>query len=145
LCKDIYWDEFLNIFLETQDNLPPQKPSISGPSFGKINEEQTFCISSVDPDEDQIYYWFDWGDDSDSGWLGPYKSGEEIILSHIWTEQDNYIIKAKAKDSYGAESDWTTLEVSIPKSKIINPFERFLENHPHLFPLLRQLLNFKID
>jgi len=82
----------------------------------------------------------DWGDNTSTEWLGLYGSGEEITLTHIWDEQGNYIIKAKAKDVYGLESDWATLEVSMPKNKIINPFERFLENHPYMFPLIRQLL-----
>jgi hypothetical protein len=45
-----------------------------------------------------------------------------------------------AEDIYGAESDWATLEVSMPKNKIINPFERFLEQHPYMFPILKYLL-----
>ena len=61
--------------------------------------------------------------------------------SHVWDEKDIYIIRAKAKDSNDAKSDWATLEVSMPKNKAINtPFLQFLENHPRLFPLLRQLL-----
>jgi hypothetical protein len=65
--------------------------------------------------------------------------------------QGSYSIKAKAKDdpngdgdlSDGTESVWSDpLSVSMPKNKpyINTPFLSFLENHPHLFPLLRQLL-----
>jgi hypothetical protein len=46
-----------------------------------------------------------------------------------------------AKDIYGAESNWTEFEVSIPKTKTTNsPLLRFLENHQKIFSLLRQLL-----
>jgi len=38
-------------------------------------------------------------------------------VSHIWEEEGNYIIKVKAKDSYETESDWGTLEVSMPKRR----------------------------
>jgi hypothetical protein len=49
-----------------------------------------------------------------------------------------------AKDSHDAESEWSdSLPISMPKNKIINPFERFLEQHPYMFPLLRQLLELK--
>jgi len=81
----------------------------------------------------------DWGDgDTD---IASGESNEEVTLKHTWSSQGNYIIKAKAKDVQGAESDWATLEVSMPKNKVINrPLLKFLENHPHLFPLLRQLM-----
>ena len=53
----------------------------------------------------------------------------------------------KAKDVFDEESDWGTLEVSMPKSKAINTmplFLRFLENfferYLNAFPILRQLL-----
>ena len=43
---------------------------------------------------------------------------------------------------YGSESEWSDpLMVAMPKNKAINsPFLQFLENHPFIFPLLRQLL-----
>jgi len=71
-----------------------------------------------------------------------YESGEEIKLSHSWNEQKDYTIRVKAKNEYGSESDWTTLEISMPKNKPCNstPFLGFLEQHPYMFPLLRQLL-----
>jgi hypothetical protein len=49
-------------------------------------------------------------------------SGEAYNVSHIlWTENGNYVIRAKAKDIYEAESDWSTLTISIPmKNHIIN-------------------------
>ena len=55
----------------------------------------------------------------------------------------DHLIQVKAKDVYGAESEWSDpLPVSMPKNKAINtPFLNFLENHPNLFPLLRQLLD----
>jgi hypothetical protein len=87
-----------------------------------------------------ILLFIDWGDGTDSGWIGPYNSGEEVTKSHKWSEQGNYTIKAKAKDVFDEESDWGYLEVTMPKNKIINPFERFLENRPYMFPILRYIL-----
>jgi len=101
------------------ENLPPDTPKKpSGPSSGKINEEHTFTTSSTDPDGDQIWYWFDWGDDTNSGWIGPYISGNEANASHVWSKKGSYEIRIKAKDIYGAESVWSDpLEVSMPKNR----------------------------
>ena len=119
-------------------NNPPITPTIAGPSNGKIGETYTYTFSTTDPDDDEITYYVNWGDDTNSGWIGPYSSGEQLNLSHCWDEKGTYSIRVKAKDVFDAESDWTTLEVSMPKNKPINTlFLNILENHPHMFPILR--------
>ncbi len=84
---------------------------------------------------------FDWGDTSNSGWIGPYNSGEIVNSSHSWTRKGNFNIKVKAKDIYGYQSDWSDpLSVTMPTEKIINvPFLRFLIDHPFLTKILRLL------
>jgi len=70
-------------------------------------------------------------------------------VSHTWAEKDTYTIAAKAKDEYGLESDWATLEVVMPvNQQVINPLlqmilERFpmLERILCLFPVLNRMLN----
>ena len=124
--------------------LAPFKPDIPvGTINGNINQEYTYISSTVDPQDDDIFYLFDWGDGSDNGWIGPYNSGDECNASHIWTKRGDYAIKVKAKDSSDHESPWSDpLPITMPKNKAINtPFLQFLENHPNLFPLLRQILD----
>jgi hypothetical protein len=104
---------------EAKDNLPlfnppPETPTINGPKNGKTGVEYNYAFKSTDPYSDNVYYYVDWGDDSNSSWLGPYLSGQMVDMSHTWYEQGNYAIKAKAKDVYGAESDWGALSVTIP-------------------------------
>lgn len=62
--------------------------------------------------------------------------------SHTWNTGGSYTIKAKVKDENGLESDWIILSVSMPKNKTTQTLLlRFLEQHPHLSQLLKQLLN----
>ena len=64
---------------------------------------------------------FDWGDGTDSGWIGPYTSGDISNATHIWTKSGNYHVKVKAKDEFGAESYWSDpLSVSIPKNRAVS-------------------------
>jgi len=122
------------------DDFPPDSPSINGPTSGKIGEEYDYEFFAPDPDGDDLYYFVEWGDDTNSGWKGPYHSGQSMILSHTWNEEGTFAIRAKAKDDYGAESGWAKLEVTMPRNKAINtPFLRLLENHPVLFKMLQLL------
>jgi hypothetical protein len=124
---------------------PPLKPeNLNGQQSGDINTDYTYTTSSSDPDGDQIFYVFDWGDGTTSE-VGSYNSGETGSATHKWTEKGDYIIKAKARDSSGLESEWTQLEVTMPLS-INLPFhqliEKLFERFPHAFPILRQLLGY---
>ena len=117
-------------------------PALSGPSSGKPMISYTFSASSTDPNSDQIYYWFDWDDGSNSGWLGPYNSGQTSTTSHIWSSQGTYSVKVKAKDTKGSESVWSDpLSINLPKNKIFNnEIIKFFENHPRILPILRFIL-----
>jgi len=139
-----YSDECIAAIPAGGENSPPETPEIDGPTSGKAGVEYNYTLSSTDPDGDDVFYCVDWGDDTGEVCTGPYASGEEVIVSHIWTEQDTYTIKVKAKDTYDAESDWATLEVSMPMNKPFNfnfnPLSWLFERFPNAFPVLRHLL-----
>ena len=86
---------------------------------------------------------FKWGDGTDSGWTEFVPSGTPISRSHRWLKEGKYIVKVRAKDDFGAVSEWSEPRTClIPKSRNIydkNLFVRFLDSHPYLFPILQQL------
>ena len=104
----------------SEENKPPYTPDIIGEEKGVKGEDYKYKIFTVDPDGDTLYYYIDWGDNTSSGWLGPYNSGEEIDVEHSWNKQGNYQIRVKAKDIYGYESSWGILKITIP------------QNHPYI-------------
>lgn len=123
---------------------PPTIPVINGPSSGKTGEQQEYTFSSTDPEDSDVKYYIDWGDDTDEVCIGPFPSGDQIKQSHTWDEDGKYTIRVKAQDKFGIESEWGTLEVSMPKTKTFNLpifFQQILEEHSYLFSLLQQLLN----
>ncbi len=125
-------------------SLPPNKPSIFGPTDGNKGTEYTYNTSAnTDPDGDDLYYLFDWDDSTLSDWVGPFASGEKGSASHKWNKQGNYQIRVKARDSYGIESLWSDpLSVTMPRNKAIqtSTFLNFLTGHLNLFPILHRLL-----
>ncbi|MFH1013769.1 MAG: PKD domain-containing protein, partial [Thermoplasmatota archaeon] len=99
-------------------NSAPIKPTISGPSSGRTGRSYTYSSTTTDPESDQIYYWFDWADGTNSDWIGPYTSGQTASMSHTWSAQGSYSIKVKVKDVLGLESVWSDpLPISMPQTR----------------------------
>jgi len=84
-----------------RDNGEPEVPvAPDGPSVGIVDMEYMFCIDgAVDPDGDQVYYMWDFGDEQ-TGWEGPYDSGEEVCVTHSWPIVGTYEVKVKVKDQF---------------------------------------------
>jgi len=138
----LYGDPALSLYPISN---PPEKPSTpDGPHSGRIKINYKFTTSSIDPNGDQNRYLFDWGD-GNTTITEYYSSGETVSISYKWNEQGTFNIRVRAQDEYGAWSEWSDpLPVSMPRNKneksMNTPFLQFLENHPQMFPLLRQLL-----
>ena len=119
-----YLDYYL-MKIDIIDDNPPDKPELDGPSSGRIYAEHTFTASTTDPDGDDVYYIFDWSDNSNSDWLGPYKSGEEITVSHRWTTFEIWdgLIRVRTKDVHNVMSEWSDpIEFTVPRNRITNNF-----------------------
>lgn len=101
----------------SQSNNQPDKPTLSGPISAVVGQEYIYSAVTTDPDDDEILYWFNWGDGTNSGWIGPYNSGVTATRSKTWSEPGSYTINVKAKDTNDAESTWSdSLEISVEKS-----------------------------
>jgi len=115
------------------ENQSPEKPETpTGPTSGESGMEYTYNTSTSDHEGEQVYYWFDWGDDINRGWLGPYDSGEEVTSSHTWDSKGSFQIKVKAKDTNGIQSEWSDpLPISMPKSdSIFSQIVQYFQEKP---------------
>ena len=142
LQNHLFGDPSLKIAATSQPPITPQPPN--GPSKGKIKTSHEFTALTTDPENDKIYYMFDWDDNSISNWNGPFESGEMCNISHTWNEQGTFEVRVKAKDEHGVQSEWSDPHVvSMPKNKDISQLLKhildFLEQHPLFFQLLRQI------
>jgi hypothetical protein len=126
-------------------NLPPEKPAKpTGENNGKPGNTYTYSTETTDIDGDQVYYLWDWGDGNFSEWLGPFASGAAATAEKSWTAKGNYSIRVKAKDSNGAESNWSDpLSITMPYNipfiiRFVDLLEKFF---PRLFYFFEILLN----
>jgi hypothetical protein len=115
-------------YIEVGSNSPPDKPIISGRKNGTSGNEYRYNYVSTDPDGDSISYFIDWGDGSDSFWSLYIPSGIGLSSLHTWDNMGIYIIRVKAKDHLGAESEWATLKVTMPTIKA-NTNDKKLDSH----------------
>jgi len=123
------WDGYFYA-LEIIDNHPPDKPiTPTGEVSGRISTQYKYSSSTIDIDGDYVSYFFHWDDGTNSSWLGPYLSNDTCSAFKTWSTVRDYSVKVKAKDEFGAESDWSDpLVVSMPKNiRYFNLFYWFLD------------------
>ena len=135
---DTFEDGDAYIITIIPSNYPPNMPTIDGITSGKTGMLYNYTCTSVDQENDKLQFYIDWGDDNE--WTDFIDSGEYIEISHSWNVKDDYIIRVKARDINGAESDWTTLEVSMSKTKLINDFNPWILRLNQRFPIFGFLI-----
>ena len=110
--RDIYYESNLFgdpqlSFKEPVANDPPNKPDITegvADPYHKLH--WTYTVVATDPEDDSIYYNWQWDRLENSIWEGPYDSGEEATKDHWWWTLGPYLngihyVCVTARDQYG--------------------------------------------
>jgi hypothetical protein len=119
----------------------PEIPIITGNSEGKLYHDYEYFITSIDPQNDDIYYVVRCSD-CPSIYLSDFKkSGEPLSFHHCWCDfyqtSNPFKIYARAVDTNGYQSDWGTFEITIENCKerslpnqlvVCSPIARLLSN-----------------
>ena len=144
LQNHLFGDPSLRISGSSQPPLIPNSPT--GISSGEINVNYTYACITIDPDDDQLYYMWDWGDGTPMIWMGPYYSGQNASASHIWTKRGTYSIKVRAKDTTGSVSGWSDpMPVTMPylcNKSIFRVLELFLQRFLYSLLFLQRLMGY---
>ncbi len=89
-------------------NVIPSAPSTpTGNDKLIIDSVYNFSVTGNDPDSDGVYYFWDWGDGTTTGWLGPYANDSVCVASHSWDTVGDYNIRVLSRDPFWYESDWS--------------------------------------
>jgi hypothetical protein len=116
----------------------PSAPNIKGPTNGIIGTDYDYIFNSESPVGRDVYYLIDWGDDSVERWIGPFSSGEEIVISHNWEKRGRYTIKARTKDTDNLWGPWSEHQITIPRTRDVS-YNWLLDYFPFLERLLTLL------
>ena len=89
-------------------NVSPGVPGAPVCEGGLPGQDIDVQAVTADADSDQVYYQFDWGDNTKvSGWYGPYTQGETITVTHQWQSMGQYSVLVKAKDAWDFTTGWS--------------------------------------
>lgn len=87
-------------------NRPPELIEANFPSTGKVNVTVYFKIKAKDPEEKEVSFKFDFGDNTQSEW-SPYVFSESVYTdTHTYQHAGQFDINVKIKDIEGKESEW---------------------------------------
>ena len=102
-CFDGKIDEFKIIKYEGGNLQLP--PIIDGPTGGipDVWIDYTFTIADPEGDDCEIYLDFN---GYETGWWGPYETGEVVTYRYKWDNEGTFYIRAKSRDRWG-ESAWS--------------------------------------
>jgi len=110
----------LDLSYDASQNSAPQTPApVQGLTQGYAGKILSYTATSKDPDGDQLFFTFDWGDGATTKTL--LSASSTGAANHIWKEKGTYKVKAMATDSQGASSGWSEpFSVSISGSSTVN-------------------------
>jgi hypothetical protein len=110
---------------------------IRGQKIGTAGTEYEYIFTILCGYSAMFFFLVDWGDGNTTDWIGHYDPFENVYLSHTWSKEGKYTIRAIAKDLC-REGPWTEFKVTMSrdKSTYSSPSLRFLDQ----FPLLQTLL-----
>jgi len=103
---------------ENQEPLTPEKP-LASPTNIVVGGVVTFTVVTTDPEEDMIFYQFDWekgGVHDYSAWYQGYQSGEKAKIDHTFMSDGTYNVRVRARDTednYTPWSDPVTITVTV--------------------------------
>jgi hypothetical protein len=87
-------------------NHPPLVPSLFVPTMAQRGDTIRGWVSSYDKDADSLYFFIDWGDGTESVWLGPVASATDYEVFHAYSDTGVFGVLAKAKDA-AHETGWS--------------------------------------
>jgi rhodanese-related sulfurtransferase len=123
-----------------RNNTAPDVPNIDGPAREAAGVNITFEFSTTDAEDDGVKFMIDWGDGSteETDMIAVTDTASAI---HLWAEKGTYTITATAIDFYGFESNTTTFEIKIPRSRATysNILEMLFEKYPNALPIFRYI------
>jgi len=133
------WSKEVTKTVTVQGNQKPEMDEIIPPSKVYARTSYDFTFKATDPENDQIQFYIDWGDDSHTGWTS-LSDQYTTTACHVYSSAGKtYTITARAKDASGAESSPISKDVTTYKKTSKDLL--FLNNAFKKTPILYKILS----
>lgn len=86
---------------------PPEPNRPSGPTSAKKLQTKIYSASAIDPDDDDMYYQWDWGEYTGPWYLFPRGSGSTVVRPHTWLTVGTHNVRIRAKDIWENVGEWS--------------------------------------
>lgn len=108
-CRRLFFAGLVSfLFFSCNTGLPPQAPEIfARRDSANTGDTVTVRFYTVEPEDQSITLWIEWGDTTEPGWSYFFPSGETIPRTHVYNRPGVYGIRAKARDIDRKESPWS--------------------------------------
>jgi hypothetical protein len=80
------------------------------PTMAQRGDSTRVRVSSYDADADSLYFFVQWGDGTESGWVGPVASADDYEIYHVYADTGLFGVLAKAKDG-ARETGWSDTSI----------------------------------
>ncbi|HTW90243.1 MAG TPA: hypothetical protein VMH22_00850 [bacterium] len=114
----------LLVLAACSNNHAPIVPSLLVPDMAQRGDSVWAQVQSYDRGGHLMYFLIDWGDGTQSGWVGPVPSVTAYAVPHVYTDTGVFGVLAKAKDST-SETGWSDTSFIH-----IGEFGPFVPNRP---------------
>jgi hypothetical protein len=109
------------------NNRTPLVPSLLVPTMAQRGDSVRAWVSSYDQDSDSLYFLIEWGDGTESGWVGPVPSATDYGVFHAYGDTGVFGVLAKAKDE-AHQTGWS--DTSFIHVSEYGPFAPHLPSGP---------------
>jgi len=88
-------------------DVPPTVPLVRVAETAQPGDTLSARVTSADRNGGFLAFLFDWGDGSAESWSAEVQSGDTLSRVHVYEAVGLYVIRVKARDQEGNESEWS--------------------------------------
>ncbi|MEK7113565.1 MAG: peptidoglycan-binding domain-containing protein, partial [Patescibacteria group bacterium] len=97
----------------------PTIDRVSGPSVLEVNKNGAWSVYTTNPNDGKLTFDIDWGDGKNTQ-LFDTENSQDIVFTHVYNEDNDFLINIKITDKYGKFAEKSTT-VTVKGKEVLLP------------------------